>query len=229
MDSPASLFRDRTDAGQQLATHLQSYVNDPDVLVLGLPRGGVPVAFEVAKALNAPLDICLVRKLGVPDQPELAMGAIATGGTRVLNEDIIAQKGITDETLQAVTAQELEELQRRDLAYRGNHDLPVIRDRIIIVVDDGAATGATLHAAILALRHQQPRKLVVAVPVIAKEACSPLSAVVEELVYVKAISPLYAIGMWYRNFSQTTDQEVQTLLAQALRTGATDHFQLGRA
>ena len=206
-------FRDRSEAGQQLAAHLSQYADRADVLVLGLPRGGVPVAFEVAKALHAPLDICLVRKLGVPAHKELAMGAIASGGVRILNYDVINWLGISSKTIDEVAARELRELQRRDRAYRGHRDQPDVRDRTIILVDDGIATGSTMLAAIAVLREQHPRAIVVAVPVAEASICKTLKQQVEDVVCVMTPGELYSISLWYKNFAQTTDQEVQALLS----------------
>jgi putative phosphoribosyl transferase len=207
-------FRDRTEAGRHLAQRLQSYANRTDVLVLGLPRGGVPVAFEVAQALNAPLDICLVRKLGVPGHSELAMGAIASGGVRILNYDVISSLGITDKTIEAVAARELRELQRRDRAYRGHRPQPVIPDQTVILVDDGIATGATMRAAFAILKSQHPQELIVAVPVAPAEVCQAIAPEVDQVVCLATPSPFYAIALWYDNFSQTTDAEVCDLLAR---------------
>jgi putative phosphoribosyl transferase len=207
-----ALFQDRTDAGQQLAARLRRYANRPDVLVLGLPRGGVPVACEVARALNAPLDVCLVRKLGVPDRPELALGAIAVGGVRVFNYDVISSLGLTEQTIDAVTAREQKELQRRDRLYRGDRPPPAICDRIVILVDDGIATGASMRAAISVIDPQEPAKLVVAVPVAAPSICDDLRLEVDELVCVARPPALNAIGYWYADFSQTTDAQVRHLL-----------------
>jgi putative phosphoribosyl transferase len=205
-------FRDRRLAGQQLATRLSTYANRSDVLVIGLPRGGVPVAAEVAKALHAPLDICLVRKLGVPGHQELAMGAIASGGVRVLNDDVLAWLGISDKAIDEVAARELRELQRRDRTYRGDRPPPVLRDRTIILVDDGLATGSTMRAAIAAIRQQSPQRIVVAVPVGAPDTCDAIRGEVDEAVCLMTQDPLYAIGLWYENFTQTTDEEVCKLL-----------------
>jgi putative phosphoribosyl transferase len=210
-------FRDRVHAGQQLAARLQAYAHRADVLVLALPRGGVPVAYEVAKALNAPLDVCLVRKLGVPTHPELAMGAIASGGVQVLNLDVVTWLGISQSTIDEVAAVELNELQRRDRAYRGDRPPPTIRDRTVILVDDGIATGSTLRAAIAVLKPQQPARLVVAIPVAPPEICAELSAEVDEVVCLLRPHDFYAIGIWYDDFSQTTDEAVRTLLAQSIR------------
>ncbi|MEY2912848.1 MAG: phosphoribosyltransferase [Dolichospermum sp.] len=205
-------FRNRTEAGKLLAAQLTEYAHCPDILVLGLPRGGVPVAYEVAKELNAPLDICLVRKLGVPGHKELAMGAIATGGVRVMNENIVDSLQISQATIDEVVAMEIRELDRRNHAYRG--DLPPlkVKNRTIILVDDGIATGATIRAAIATLKKQQPQKLVVAVPVAAVSTCEELRAEVDQVVSVITPADLYAIGIWYEDFQQTTDAEVCELL-----------------
>lgn len=207
-------FLNRTQAGELLAQKLTAYANRPDVLVLGLPRGGVPVAFEVAKALNVPLDIFIVRKLGVPDRKELAMGAIATGGVMVLN-DVVKWLGISQEEIDAVAAQEQQELSRRLNLYRGNAIAPQVQHRTVILVDDGIATGATMRAAIAALQQQQPEQLVVAVPVAQSSVCEELKAEVDKVVCVIAPESLYSISLWYEDFSQTTDEEVRTLLAEA--------------
>ncbi|AFY75858.1 putative phosphoribosyltransferase [Pleurocapsa sp. PCC 7327] len=209
-------FRNRTEAGQLLAKKLTAYANRKDVLVLGLPRGGVPVAYEVAKALNAPLDICLVRKLGVPGHKELAMGAIASGGVRVLNYDVVSWLNISGKTIDKVAQKELRELQRRDRAYRGDRPPADARDRTVILVDDGLATGSTMRAAVAVLREQQPKSIVVAVPVAPPDTCKTLSAEVEEVVCLMTPEPFYAIGLWYENFAQTTDEEVRELLNERL-------------
>ncbi|MEM9903732.1 MAG: phosphoribosyltransferase [Cyanobacteria bacterium P01_D01_bin.44] len=209
-------FRDRTQAGRQLATQLNAYANHSDVIVLGLPRGGVPVAYEVAQALNVPLDICLVRKLGVPGHRELAMGAIASGGVRVLNYDVISLLAISEKMLEHVAARELRELQRRDRAYRGDRPQPEICDRTVLLVDDGLATGATIRAAIAVLRLQQPKQIVVAVPVAPIAACEALETEVDAVVCLATPEPFYAIGLWYENFAQTTDDQVRDLLSRQL-------------
>ena len=211
------LFRSRTDAGQQLAERLLDYVNRPDVLVLALPRGGVPVAFEVAEALGAPLDIFLVRKLGVPGQGELAMGAIATGGVRVLNEDVVDYLRIPGEVIDAVAADELRELERRERAYRDDRPQPDVRDKTVILVDDGLATGSTMRAAAAALRKQQPARIVVAVPVSEPQTCDEYRIGVDEIICAVTPEPFQAVGLWYEDFSQTTDDEVRELLARAAR------------
>jgi putative phosphoribosyl transferase len=210
-------FRNRTEAGKLLADKLKDYThaNLSDVLVLGLPRGGVPVAFEVAKALDAPLDVCLVRKLGVPGHKELAMGAIATGGVRVLNEDVVHWLRISEETIDEVMAIEMRELERRNRVYRGNRPAPKVKNNTIILVDDGIATGATIQAAIATLKQQQPRKLIIAVPVAAAATCAQLETEVDKVVCVMAPEDLYGIGIWYENFDQTTDAEVLELLTFA--------------
>ena len=207
-------FQTRTEAGQKLATRLKSYANRPDVVVLGLPRGGVPVAYEVAKVLNAPLDICLVRKLGVPGHKELAMGAIASGGVRVLNYDVVSWLGISGKTIDEVAARELRELQRRDRAYRGDRPEPELHHRIVILVDDGIATGSTMRAAISVIKSQHPAHLIVAVPVAPPQTCQDLKSEVDEVVCLMAPEAFYAIGLWYEDFSQTTDEEVHELLAK---------------
>lgn len=205
-------FRNRTEAGKLLASKLIQYANRPDVLVLGIPRGGVPVAFEVATALNAPLDICLVRKLGVPGNKELAMGAIAAGGFEVLNEDLLDWLRISGHTIAEVGELELQELQRRDRIYRGDRSLPTIRDRTIILVDDGLATGSTMRAAIGVLKHQQPQRLIIAVPVAPLDTCNELRAEVDEIVCLMTPKHFSGIGRWYEDFTQTTDEQVCELL-----------------
>ena len=213
-------FRDRSDAGRLLVARLAAYANRPDVLVLALPRGGVPVAYEVARALNAPLDVFLVRKLGVPGHQELAMGAVATGGVRVLNDHIVGVLGIPDYVIDAVAAWEQQELARRERLYRGDRPLPDVRGQTVILVDDGLATGATMHAAIKALRQQQPARIVVAVPTAAPETCDQLRAEVDEVICAITPDPFHAVGLWYEDFSQTTDEEVRELLARSM---AADH------
>ena len=215
------LFRDRRDAGQRLAQLLTEYADRPDVLVLGLPRGGVPVAFEIAQAINAPLDVYLVRKLGVPGHEELAMGAIATGGVRVLNEDVVRTLGIAESVIDRVAAEEAQELARREQAYRDGRPSPDVRGRTAILVDDGLATGSTMRAAVAALRQQAPRRIVVAVPVAAPPTCEELRHIVDEIVCAATPDPFYGVGLWYRDFSQTTDQEVRDLLRQARRQSST--------
>jgi predicted phosphoribosyltransferase len=209
------LFRDRADAGRQLAEELTAYADRPDVLVLALPRGGVPVAYEVARALHAPLDVFLVRKLGVPGHAELAMGALATGGVRVLNEDVVEGLRIPEEVIDEVAAEEQRELQRREAAYRGDRPPLDVRGRTVILVDDGLATGASMRAAVAALRQQRPAQIVIAVPVAAAETCAELRTEVDDLVCAHTPRPFYAVGLWYEDFSQTTDAEVHDLLERA--------------
>jgi predicted phosphoribosyltransferase len=207
-------FRDRREAGQLLATKLTAYANRPDVIVLALPRGGVPVAYEVARALGAPMDIFLVRKLGVPGYEELAMGAIATGGVRVLNDELVGGLRIPDYIIDEVAAWEQQELERRERLYRGARPAPDVRGRTVILVDDGLATGATMQAAVRALRLQQPARIVVAVPTAAPETCTQLKAVADDVICAITPEPFHAVGLWYEDFSQTTDEEVRDLLAQ---------------
>jgi len=213
----ASRFANRTEAGELLATKLAAYANRPDVLVLALPRGGVPVAFAVAKALHAPLDVFLVRKLGVPGHEELAMGAIATSGVRVLNDEVVQYLRIPDEVLNAVAARELQEIRRRERLYRDDRPAPEVYGRTVILVDDGLATGSTMRAVVAALRQQQPARIIVAVPIAALETCEELRAEVDEIVCAVTPEPFYAVGLWYKDFSQTTDREVRELLARAAR------------
>lgn len=210
-----AIFRDRRDAGQKLAQELMGYANRPDVLVLALPRGGVPVAFEVAKALKAPLDLFLVRKLGVPGHEELAMGAIASGGVRVLNDTVVDALNIPDRLIDAVAEKEQRELERRERAYRGDRPKPEVRGKTVILVDDGLATGASMRAAVEALRAQDPAGIVVAVPTAAPETCEAFEDTVEEVVCAETPQPFFGVGFWYQDFSQTTDEEVRTLLARA--------------
>ncbi len=205
-------FSNRTEAGQMLAQKLTAYTDCKDGLVMALPRGGVPVAYEVAKALNLPLDICIVRKLGVPGHKELAMGAIASGGVRVLNYDVLGRLNISNQTIDEVTAKELRELQRRDRVYRGDRLPPNVRNHTIILIDDGIATGSTIRAAITIIRQQQPRRIIVATPVAPQVVCEELQGLVDEVVCLSMPEPFYAIGLWYENFTQTTDAEVWKLL-----------------
>jgi putative phosphoribosyl transferase len=209
------IYRDRFDAGKRLASQLADYVNRSDVLVLALPRGGVPVAFEVAEALRAPLDIFLVRKLGVPGHEELAMGAIATNGVRVLNEEVVNYLRVPGEVIDAVAADELRELERRERTYRGARPAPDVVGKTVILVDDGLATGSTMRAAATALRQQQPARIVVAVPVSAPQTCDEYRMGVDEIVCAVTPEPFHAVGQWYEDFSQTTDEEVRDLLARA--------------
>jgi putative phosphoribosyl transferase len=209
-------FRDRAEAGQLLAQQLKSnYANRSDVLVLGLPRGGIPVAYEIAQVLHAPLDVCLVRKLGVPGQEELAMGAIGAKEGMVLNQEIVKSLHISQKTIERVADSERQELERRDRAYRGDHPAPEIRDHTVILVDDGIATGSTVKAALSTIQQQNPKELVIAVPVAPPNVCNELKAQVDEVVCLLKPASLSAIGLWYDNFSQTSDEEVRQFLKQA--------------
>ena len=208
-------YHDRAQAGRVLASMLTPYANRRDVLVLALPRGGVPVAYEVAKALHVPLDVFLVRKLGVPGHEELAMGAIATGGVRVINEDVVRTLYMPPQVLDAVAFREERELERRERLYRDNRPLPVVRDQTVILIDDGLATGATMRAAVQALRVQAPAKIVVAVPVAAYWTYHQLSTEVDEIICPQTPEVFYGVGWWYEDFSQTSDQQVRELLSLA--------------
>lgn len=208
-------YRNRVDAGRQLAGRLTEFAGRSDVIVLGLPRGGVPVAHEVAARLKVPLDVFLVRKLGVPGHPELAMGAIAAGGIEVLNHDLIRDLDIPHALVEQVAVRERLELERRDVLYRGGRRPPIVRDRTVILVDDGLATGSTMHAAILALRQHAPARIVVAVPVGARDTCEQLRHIADQVVCASTPEPFNAVGLWYEEFSQTTDEEVTRLLAAA--------------
>lgn len=209
------LFSDRSSAGQLLAQDLTGYANRSDVVVLALPRGGVPVAFEIATILNVALDVLLVRKLGVPDQPELAMGAIASGNVQIVNEDIVRDLNLSESAIAKVGLQEQKELERRENLYRGNRPFPELQGKTVILVDDGLATGATIWAAILAVQKQQPARIVVAVPVAPSTAYSQLADKVDEMVCLATPTPFYSVGQWYERFPQTTDDEVRDLLKKA--------------
>jgi putative phosphoribosyl transferase len=209
------LFENRAVAGEKLATKLLRYANRPDVLVLALPRGGVPVAYQVARALRAPLDVFIVRKLGVPGYEELAMGAIASGGVRVMNADIARHIDFPQTVIDSVAQREAKELRRRERLYRGNRPAPNVQGRTVILVDDGLATGSTMRAAAVALRQMRPSKVIVAVPVAAPEICAEFRSEVDEVVCAATPDPFMAVGAWYADFSQTTDQEVRDLLERA--------------
>jgi predicted phosphoribosyltransferase len=214
-------FRDRHEAGRQLAQALDRYAHHANTIVLALPRGGVPVAYEVARALDAPLDVFLVRKLGAPGHEELAMGAIATGGVRVVNEQVRALLHVSDDAIAHVAAREQAELERRERVYRGDAPAPTLGGRTVIIVDDGLATGSTMRAAAEALRAHGPRWLVVAVPVAAPETCNDFRDLVDDVVCVHTPERFQAVGLWYDDFSQTTDEEVRALLhAQSSHEGA---------
>lgn len=208
----ADRFRDRVDAGRRLSIALMDYANRPDVTVLGLPRGGVPVAAEVATALSAPLDICVVRKLGAPSQPELAIGAIAEGGARVMNLELIREIGLDSDEIDAVAARELAELEQRVVKFRGGIAPKPLAGRIVILIDDGLATGATMEAAIAAVRQSAPARIIAAAPVGATDTCRRLEAVADEVVCPLRPSHFYAVGQWYEDFYPTTDDEVTALL-----------------
>lgn len=208
-------FRDRTDAGQQLAAQLTAYRDRPDVLVLALPRGGVPVAFEVARQLHVPLDVMIVRKLGVPGQEELAMGAIASGGVRILNKDVVGTLRIPNEVINKIAAREQYELERREQLYRGNRPAYDVRGRTVVLVDDGMATGASMRAAVMAVKQLQAAHPIIAVPVAAATTCDELIAQGNEVICPLKLDILYSVGSWYEHFEQTSDEEVRALLEQA--------------
>ena len=210
-------FRDRREAGRMLATLLERYADRPDVLVLALPRGGVPVGYEVAQALKAPLDIFLVRKLGVPGHEELAMGALASGGVRVLNEDVVRHLQISEATIDAVAKEEQRELERRERLYRDGKPPLDVRGRTVILVDDGLATGSTMRAAIQALRPQHPDAIVVAVPVAAASTCAEFKGEADDVICASTPEPFHAVGLWYADFTQTTDGEVHDFLERAAK------------
>lgn len=210
-------FRDRREAGRRLAADLVQFANRTDVLVLALPRGGVPVAFQVARALDAPLDVFVVRKLGVPGHEEYAMGAIASGGVVLLNEDVVRSAGVTDAELRQVLENEQRELERREQRYRGDRPTPDVAGKIVILVDDGLATGSTMLAAVAALREERPAGIVVAVPVASPDICETIRRAADQVVCSETPEPFYAVGLWYEDFSQTSDEEVHDLLQQAAR------------
>jgi putative phosphoribosyl transferase len=208
-------FRDRVEAGRLLAERLRAYAGRDDVIVLALPRGGVPVGYEVAKAVGAPLGVFVVRKLGVPGHEELAMGAIASGGVILLDEALVRRLGLGREELERTVANELRELQRREEAYLGGREPPDVEGKAVILVDDGLATGSTMRAAALAVRRLNPARTIVAVPVASPETCEDFRDVVDETICVMTPSPFRAVGLWYDDFSQTSDDEVRRLLAEA--------------
>jgi putative phosphoribosyl transferase len=214
-------FADRRDAGRALATELRGYTGRSDLLILALPRGGVPVGYEIAEALGAPLDLFLVRKLGTPGHEELAMGAIASGGVRVLNDDVIQWYGIPAASIDAVAEREQRELERRELAYREGRQPTPIGGRVVVLVDDGLATGSTMRAAVTAVRQHEPVKIIVAVPVGSLDTCREFSAIADEIICARTPQPFSAVGQWYRDFSQTSDEEVRELLRDHARPGLT--------
>ena len=210
-----SRFRNRRDAGRRLAAELRTYANRSDVIVLALPRGGVPVGYEVATALGVPLDVFVVRKLGLPWHEELAMGALASGGVRILDDDLIRVARVSTEDLERVTAAEQVELERRERRYRGDRPFPELTGKTVLLVDDGLATGSTMRAAVAALRQEEPRSIVVAVPVAAPATCDAFRDIADDIVCAVTPEPFRAVGLWYDDFSQTTDEEVHELLIQA--------------
>ncbi len=209
------IFRDRIEAGKALAERLSSYARQPNVIVLGLPRGGVPVALEVARRLEAKLDVLVVRKLGAPGHAELAIGAIASGGSRVFNSDLIASLGISESEVLHIEAKECAELERRVAAYRGNRLFPELTDHVVILVDDGLATGATMRAAIATVKTQHPKKLIVAVPVAPQDTKNELMLEADEVVCLESPKHFYAVAMAYEHFEQVSDDEVRDALMQA--------------
>ena len=208
-------FRDRRDAGRRLAGKLREYAGRDDVIVLALPRGGVPVGFEIATALQVPLDVFVVRKLGLPWHEELAMGALASGGVRVLDEDLIRVARVSYDDIERVTSIEQAELERRERRYRGDRLFPDVSDKTVILVDDGLATGSTMRAGVSALRRENPARIIVAVPVAAPETCNAFRDIADEIVCAETPEPFMAVGLWYDDFNQTTDDEVHDLLEQA--------------
>ncbi len=217
MDLP---LKNRRAAGRQLVASLNDVQGRDDLLVLGLPRGGIPVAYEIAVALDAPLDACIVRKLGMPEHEELAMGAIATGNVRVLNDVVIREGQIPQAAIDAVTAREQQELNRRERLYRGLRPIPDIRDRTIVLVDDGLATGTTMRAAVETIRPLGPREIIVAVPVSSRDVCRAFARIVDRIVCGETPEPFHSIGQWYEDFAPTSDEEVRVLLAESQRQQA---------
>jgi putative phosphoribosyl transferase len=211
------MFRDRREAGRFLADLLAEYDGREDVIVLALPRGGVPVGYEVARKLGAPLDVFVVRKLGAPGQPEFALGAIASGGVRVVNRDAIQALGIADRLVEEIARREQEELSRRERLYRGNRPAPNLTGKTVILVDDGLATGSTMRSAAAAIKQQSPSRLVVAVPVAARSTCDELAQDVDQVVCAVTPFPFFAVGQWYSDFSETSDDEVRDLLERTAR------------
>ena len=208
-------FIDRTDAGKKLAEKLLEYKDKSNVLVLGLPRGGVPVAFEVAEAIDAPLDVFIVRKLGVPGQPELAMGAIASGGIRVMNENVVRRSGVSEQQIEEIAEKELQELKEREEIYRGARPDIEISGKTVLLVDDGLATGASMRAAVSALKELDPEKIVVAVPTAPADTCNEFDSLVDEVICLRTPSPFWGVGGSYQNFSQTTNEDVREFLARS--------------
>jgi putative phosphoribosyl transferase len=209
------MFKDRFDAGRKLSERLAAYDSLPDTIALALPRGGVPVAYEIARRLNLPLDIFIVRKLGLPGQEELAMGAIASGGIRVVNQSVLDQVQISQRVFDSVTANELRELERRERLYRGQHSSIEVTGKNVLLIDDGLATGTSMRAAIDALKKKNPAKIIVAVPVSPSDTYQEIKALVDDIVCVLTPYPFYSVGHWYEDFPQTSDQEVTSLLKQS--------------
>jgi putative phosphoribosyl transferase len=216
-------FIDRRDAGRVLASRLTKYAGRDDVIVLGLPRGGVPVAYEVASALGAPMEVFLVRKLGTPGHRELAMGAIASGGVRVLNEDVVHWYGISESAIERIAREEQDELERRERAYRDDRPPPDFTNKVVILIDDGLATGSTMRAAARAVRARRPARVVIAVPVGAPQTCAELAASADEVICARMPEPFSAVGQWYLNFEQTDDDEVRDLLQKSSATPQAHH------
>lgn len=212
-----AIFKDRREAGKKLAEELTKYKNQQGVIVLGLPRGGAPVAYEIAEALNAPLDVFIVRKLGLPGQPELAMGAIASGGVRVMNNGVVQRSGVSEDQIKEIVEDEKKRLQEREKIYRGSRPEIDITGKIVLLVDDGLATGASMRAAITALKQLEPEKIVVAVPTAPADTCQELKSMVDEIVCLRTPSPFWGVGGSYQNFSQTSNQEVRALLERRLK------------
>lgn len=210
-------FKNRRDAGRKLAQMLSAYMRGQNILILALPRGGVPVAYEVALALSVPLDILIVRKVGLPGQEELAIGAIASGGIRVLNRDIIRMLSVPEEVVNFVVKREIEELQRQERIFRGDRPPPEVHELTVLLIDDGLATGASMRAAVAGVRTRHPARIVVAVPVAAFETCDALRSEVDEVVCVMTPEPFYGVSRWYDDFSQVSDEEVRALLEEAHR------------
>ena len=219
---PKPFFTDRYDAGQRLGSALSRTPMTQPVIVLGLPRGGVPVAARVAHALNAPLDVFVVRKLGVPGHEELGFGAVASGGARVLNTDMVRRLGLSSTSIEGVVAKETAEVHRREVAFRDNRELPTLRGANVILVDDGAATGASMRAAVIAVRQLGAREIIVALPVASRDAAAMLAASADRCLCLFEPEPFYGVGLWYQDFSQTTDEEVRAALADVQESVHTD-------
>lgn len=216
-------FTDRRHAGRVLASRVTKYAGRDDVIVLALPRGGVPVAYEVAAALSAPMDVFLVRKLGTPGHRELAMGAIASGGVRVVNQDVVQWYGISEAAIDRIAREEQEELERRERVYRDDRPAPDLANKIVVLIDDGLATGSTMRAAVQAVRARRPARVVIAVPVGAPQTCAELAVSADEVICARMPEPFSAVGQWYLNFEQTDDAEVRELLQKSAATPQAHH------